>query len=49
MAFGESFLIALFLMLVVFSVLGILWVIIRIFSSIIMLIEKSNASNSSKQ
>jgi len=39
MALGESILIALFCMLVVFTVLGILWAIIRCFSSIIMLIE----------
>jgi Na+-transporting methylmalonyl-CoA/oxaloacetate decarboxylase gamma subunit len=40
MTFIESILIALFCIAVVFSVLGILWGIIRVFSTIINIIEQ---------
>ncbi len=36
----QSILVAIFCMAVVFAVLGVLWAIIRIFSMIIMIIEK---------
>lgn len=39
MTFAEIILIALFCMAIVFSVLGILWGIIRVFSSVIKVIE----------
>lgn len=42
MSISESILVALFCMLVVFSVLVILWALIRLFSSVIQLIEKNN-------
>jgi Na+-transporting methylmalonyl-CoA/oxaloacetate decarboxylase gamma subunit len=42
MSLPESILTALFCMLVVFAVLGILWAIIRVFSLLINLIEKKN-------
>lgn len=46
MAITESILIALFCMAVVFSVLAILWVIVRLFSWIINVIEKRNNNGS---
>ncbi|QHQ60526.1 hypothetical protein Ana3638_06880 [Anaerocolumna sedimenticola] len=46
MALYESILIALFCMSVVFAVLGMLWAIIRIFSLIIVSIEKRNEKSS---
>jgi Na+-transporting methylmalonyl-CoA/oxaloacetate decarboxylase gamma subunit len=42
MSLSESILIAVFCMAVVFAVLGILWVLIRLFSAVIMGIEKKN-------
>ncbi|WFR59242.1 OadG family protein [Anaerocolumna sp. AGMB13025] len=49
MSISESILIGLFCMAVVFAVLGILWAIIRVFSSIIMSIEKKPDANSSEK
>lgn len=43
MAISETILVALFVMAVVFTVLGILWVIIKIFSLIIGRIEQSKS------
>ncbi len=40
MSVAESVLVALFCMLVVFVVLGVLWALIRLFSMIIQAIEK---------
>jgi Na+-transporting methylmalonyl-CoA/oxaloacetate decarboxylase gamma subunit len=48
MSLSESILIALFCMAVVFAVLGVLWAIIRVFSTIIMSIEKKRGANSSE-
>ncbi len=48
MALGESILVALFCMAVVFAVLGILWAIIRCFSLIILSIEKKSNSGSER-
>lgn len=49
MSISESILIALFVMAVVFAVLGILWAIIRLFSLIIRKVEmKSSGSNQLK-
>ena len=45
MSISESILTALFVMAVVFAVLGILWGIIRLFSSIIRSIEKKSTDN----
>ncbi len=45
MSFTESILIALFCMAVVFAVLGALWAIIRLFSAVIMAIEKRKDKN----
>jgi Na+-transporting methylmalonyl-CoA/oxaloacetate decarboxylase gamma subunit len=42
MSLSESILIALFCISVVFAVLGLLWAIIRVFSSFIKAIEKRN-------
>ena len=41
MQLAQSILVAVFCMAVVFSVLGVLWAIIRIFSMIITMIEKN--------
>ncbi|WP_442871705.1 OadG family protein [Anaerocolumna sp. MB42-C2] len=46
MSLSESILIALFCMAVVFSVLCMLWAIIRVFSLIIINIEKRNEKSS---
>ena len=48
MSLSTSVLVALFCMIVVFAVLGILCVIIRIFSSIIRTIENKNVKSSSE-
>ncbi|GEM_PF-2424933 len=40
MTLTESFLIAVFCMAVVFSVLGMLWIFIRLFSASIMALER---------
>lgn len=49
MSVSESILTALFVMAVVFAVLGILWGIIRLFSSIIRKVEASSTdSNTTK-
>lgn len=42
MAFSESVLVAVFCMVVVFAVLGILWALIRLFSMIIGMLERDN-------
>jgi Oxaloacetate decarboxylase, gamma chain. len=42
MSVSESILVALFCMLVVFIVLGVLWALIRLFSLVIQAIEKKN-------
>ena len=42
MAISQSILVALFCMAVVFSVLGMLWAIIRIFSVIINMIDNNH-------
>lgn len=47
MQLSESILIALFLMAVVFSVLCILWALIRVFSMIIMKLDNNRSKNSS--
>lgn len=47
MSLSESFLTAIFCIAVVFAVLGILWVLIRLFSAFIMSIEKKNTQSSS--
>jgi Na+-transporting methylmalonyl-CoA/oxaloacetate decarboxylase gamma subunit len=46
MSLSDSLLTALFCMAVVFAVLGILWAIIRLFSSLIRAIEKTNEKSS---
>ncbi len=46
MSLYDSILTALFCMAVVFAVLAILWAIIRLFSSIIRVIEKRNEKSS---
>jgi Na+-transporting methylmalonyl-CoA/oxaloacetate decarboxylase gamma subunit len=46
MSLPESILTALFCIAVVFAVLGILWAIIRLFSSLIQVIEKKNDKSS---
>ncbi|MDF2942570.1 MAG: hypothetical protein K0S01_1428 [Herbinix sp.] len=48
MSISESILTALFCMIVVFAVLGVLWAIIRLFSSIILIIEKTKEKRSSR-
>lgn len=48
MSLSESILVAFFCMVVVFAVLGILWFILRVFSSIISAFEKKNEKNSYK-
>lgn len=48
MPLSDSILVAIFCVVVVFAVLGILWAIIRIFSSIIRVIENRNVDNSSE-
>ncbi len=49
MTLSESLLIALFCMAVVFSVLGILWAVIRLFSATIMTIEKKKEKSFAKK
>ncbi len=44
MSFIESVLVALFCMAVVFVVLGMLWAILRLFSSAVRLLESRNHS-----
>jgi len=48
MPLSESISVALFCMVVVFAVLGMLWAIIRIFSYAIRLIEYRNVKGSSE-
>ncbi len=45
MSLPESILIGLFVMAVVFSVLGILWAIVRLFSLVINKIESKTSGN----
>jgi Na+-transporting methylmalonyl-CoA/oxaloacetate decarboxylase gamma subunit len=46
MTLSESILVAIFCMAVVFAVLGVLWLIIRLFSLAIQTIEKRNEKDS---
>ncbi|MHB8130521.1 MAG: OadG family protein [Mobilitalea sp.] len=48
MSFSDSILTALFCIVVVFAVLGILWAIIRLFSWVIRAFEKINEKNSAE-
>jgi Na+-transporting methylmalonyl-CoA/oxaloacetate decarboxylase gamma subunit len=48
MPLSESLLVALFTMAVVFTVLILLWVIIRLFSSMIRVIERDKGKKSSE-
>lgn len=48
MPLSESLLVALFTMAVVFAVLILLWVIIRLFSSMIRVIERDKGKKSSE-
>jgi Na+-transporting methylmalonyl-CoA/oxaloacetate decarboxylase gamma subunit len=49
MSFGESVLAGLFCILVVFSVLVLLWALIRIFSAVIRLVEQGGRPGGGSQ
>lgn len=49
MDISKSILIALFVMAVVFIVLGVLWAIIRLLSFIIIILEKRTSANNLKK